>query len=473
MKKAFYLVILSCFLLLNFPSCTPPIAEASKAIDPSMIPSSPSLVQAIKSENHWLGWFNAGDINIKVKPDKEVLPEKPAQAPDLSKIQKEPGKFRLVAVGGSLSAGFRDGGLYREGQLTAFPNLIAGQMKVGFIQPLFSQIEGNGTGYKTISSTDGPLVKFNMVTNNLGVTQQNGETAYSDFIEKDKAQIDQLAFPEIQKGLQFFRYPSEEFKYYKYIDRVAGEETKAQYAKPWDWVNDQNADLFIFEFGMDDTFKSASYGGGSIASGGQLPYYFTPEYELARSLAKKQHKGVILNVPEVLDFPYFKQITAEMVKKSGVKLFVEQYEYDATLHRLIPTPTIEKLLKGELKANVWGRVVLSTHDVITGNDFNSELQRLSPQLYNTYFIGTAAKDTGWPVVDIYSLYKRIQAGGYVTDDDVAVNPAWPRGGNFFSADGVYPTAFGQAVIANEVIKTLNKHYGLQIQLLQTRFFMGK
>lgn len=56
-----------------------------------------------------------------------------------------------------------------------------------------------------------------------------------------------------------------------------------------------------------------------------------------------------------------------------------------------------------------------------------------------------------------------------TDDGITVNSSWAREGNFFSADGIYPTAFGQAVIANEVIKTLNKHYGLEIPLLQTPF----
>ena len=174
MKKVLYSAMSGYFILFHCMTCTPPVAKGSEEIDPSIIPSAPTLIEAVKTENPWLGLFNAGDTTIRVKPDRDVLPEKPAKAPDLSKIQKEPGKFRLVSVGGALSAGFRDGGLYREGQLTAFPNLIAGQLKVPFVQPLFSEAEGNGTGYKTVAATGGPLVKFNMVTNNLGVTQRNG-----------------------------------------------------------------------------------------------------------------------------------------------------------------------------------------------------------------------------------------------------------------------------------------------------------
>lgn len=465
MKKSLYSAILGYLILSNCMACTPNVTGIDE-IDPTIIPSAPSLVEAIKAENTWLGLGNVGDTVIRVKPDKDVLPEKPAKAPDLSKIQKEPGKFRLVSVGGALSAGFRDGGLYREGQLTAFPNLVARQMGISFVQPLFSEAEGNGTGYKTIAGTQ-PIVNFKMVTNNLGTIQRNGETAYTDFISKDNIDIDQLAFPQINKGLQFFHYPVAD-KSYKYVDRAVKAEVRNKYSKPWDWVNDQNADLFIFEFGLDNTYEAVSNGAGFIAAGSQLPYYFTPEYELARSLAKKQQKGVILNVPEVLDFPYFKQITNEKIRSLGVDLFVENNPYDPTIHRLIPTSTTEKLLKRELK----GKVVLSTNDVITGNDFNSELQTMSPQFYNTNFIGTASKDTGWPVVDIYGLYKRVLSGTYITDDGVTVNASWPNGGNFFSSDGVYPTAFGQAVIANEVIKTFNRHYGLEIPLIQTRSLIG-
>ncbi|MCA0230961.1 MAG: hypothetical protein LCH91_10895 [Bacteroidetes bacterium] len=475
MKKAFYSIILSCFLLFSFPSCTPPMAEISKAIDPSTIPSSPSLVQAIKSENHWLGLFNAGDTTIKVKADKDVLPEKPAQAPDLSKIQKEPSKFRLVSVGGGLSAGFRDGGLYREGQLTAFPNLIAGQMKVDFVQPLFSEAEGNGTGYKTIAASTGPLVTFNMVSNNLGVSSNGSETVYSPF--RGPNSIDQLAFPEISRGLQYFR--SSELVLdgsYKYLNRVVTPEITTKFKSPREWIESQEGDLFIFELGLSDLVRYLSLAGGGGISSLDAGYVTTsPEFLLMRSVSKKA-KGVMLNVPNATESPYFKQITIEKVTKLGMKIFVQTSShserfrpFDSSIDRLLPTVTVEKLFKGELTGNVY----LKDTDVLSKADGDDEVTTITPNSYNQNEVTRIAKELNWPIVDLNSLYKRIQAGSYVTDDGIAVNPAWPRGGNFFSADGVYPTAFGQAVITNEVIKTLNKHYGLQIQLLQTRFFMGK
>ena len=87
----------------------------------------------VKATTHFLGWGNIDDTNIRVKVDKDVLPTLTGKKPDLSSITtNKEGGFRLLSVGSSLSAGFRDGGLYREGQLTAFPNLVARQMGVTF-----------------------------------------------------------------------------------------------------------------------------------------------------------------------------------------------------------------------------------------------------------------------------------------------------------------------------------------------------
>lgn len=466
--------ILAVSLACMLSNC---LACSSVELDPTITNSDPALIKAIKTENSWLGENNVGDTTIKVKPDKDVLPPKPSKKPDLSKIQKGNGNFRLLSVGGGLSAGFRDGGLYREGQLTAFPNLIAQQMGIDFVQPLFSETEGNGTGYKTVSGIE-PLVSYKMVGNNLGVKQGNGETIYTDYAGKGKTDIDQFAFPGIQKGLQFYRYPNAKINNdYKYTNRVASEEIKAKFKTPSDWIAAQNADLFIFEMGFDETVSAIKGGGYSIGGGPLSGYVSTsPEFLLMQSLVKSKNKLVMLNVPNIFDFPYFQQITEAKTRKLGVTLFVqtssgsENYRpFDYSIDHLIPTPTVEKLLRGELK----DIVRLQDEDVISEQYSDLEITQVSPNWYNTFEVERQAGWLGIPVVDMYGLYKRILAGGYSTDDGVAVNPAWPRGGNFFSADGIYPTAFGQAVVANEVIKTINKHYGTDIPLLQTRFFLNK
>jgi hypothetical protein len=380
-------------------------------------------------------------------------------------------------VGQSLSAGFRDGGLYREGQLTAFPNLVARQMGADFVQPLFGKQEGNGTGYKTVAETE-PFVTYNMVTNNLAVSQRGNETIYNDFADKNNpnVKVDQLAFPEMRKSFKFL-YPTDKNNknFPKYINRAISDEKIKSNQLLSELAVEQNADLYLFELGADDVYTSIILGGGDATWGGNFASV-NPAHEhlTMRRIAAQKSKGVILNVPEMLDCPYFKQISSEKLAKLNVKIEVPTGAGDEKLRpinlnidRIIPTETTNKMMRNEFQ----GVVKLKDIDVIAGTSSDPEVEAVSPTRYNQQEIANRAKEFNWPVVDLYTLYKRIQAGNYMTDDGIKVNPAWPRGGNFFSADGIYPTAFGQAVIANEVIKTINKHYGTAIPLVQTRFFI--
>ena len=58
---------------------------------------------------------------------------------------------KYLAVGNSLTAGFQDNGLYREGQLNSYPAILADQFEeVGggeFAQPLFTEEQRSGSGY--------------------------------------------------------------------------------------------------------------------------------------------------------------------------------------------------------------------------------------------------------------------------------------------------------------------------------------
>ena len=178
----------------------------------------------------------------------------------------------------------------------------------------------------------------------------------------------------------------------------------------------------------------------------------------------------------VLDFPYFNQFPSEKIKKLGIQLEVQESRgsdryrlFDYSTDRLVPTKNVEELFRGKVKVGIQ----LKDSDVISrAYDGKTELQDLDPTSYNTFELQKRAKEINWPVVDVYNIYKKILAGSYTTDDGVKVNPDWVKG-NFFSSDGIYPTAFGQAVITNEVIKTMNQHYKLAIPLVDTRFFLKK
>jgi hypothetical protein len=469
MKKKFvkvlslYLFSSTCF------ACTSTLDNLVDAGTP-IIDSSPALVAEVKATTHFLGWGNVGDTTIKVKPDKDVLPALTGKKVDLAALSANAannaeGGFRMISVGGSLSAGFRDGGLYREGQLTAFPNLVARQMGVILNQPLFDATDGNGSGYKTLAGTE-PIASFKMVTNNLGYADSKAEKLKAFKGNSN----DQFAFPQITKRLDLTPFDQ------KYVERLIGSSTKSNYKTPLEWIGNESADFAIFEFGTDDLVRSIlSGGGGGINSFFGGAAYFSTEFGLMKKMSDNKTKGIILNAPDVLDFPYFNQFTTEKVKKLGVKLKVqksassENYrDFDFSIDRIVPTAKTEKLFTNK----VGDIIELSDKDVLSAESGDNEVGEIVNTFYNTNEVIPRARELNWPIVDIYGLYKKILAGSFTTDDGVKVNPDWAKG-NFFSADGIYLTAFGQSIIANEVIKTMNQHYKLAIPLVDTRFFLKK
>lgn len=454
---AIYLLGSTCF------SCLTNVDNLMDGGTP-IIESSPALIAEVKASTHFLGWGNVGDTIISVKADKDILPALTGNKVDLSSITiNTEGNFRLLSVGGSLSAGFRDGGLYREGQLTAFPNLVARQMSVKFNQPLFDATEGNGSGYKTLVGTE-PIASFKMVTNNLGYADAKA----NKFKKFNGDKNDQYAFPEITKQLQRTDFNQ------KYVDRVVSEKAKGNFKTPLEFVKNETADFVIFELGTDDLVAGILRGfGGGINDFYQGVIVLPTEQGLLKDMAQRKMKGVILNVPPILDFPYFNQFTYDKIKKLGVTLEVqkssssEQYRsFDFNTDRLLPTKTVEDMFKNKLK----GPIKLSDYDVVSVD--RAEFTNYDPKPYNEFELKKVADGINLPIVDLYGIYKRILINTYVTGDGVKVNPDW-KTGNFFSADGIYPTAFGQAVIANEVIKTMNQFYKLSIPLVETRFFLKK
>ena len=87
------------------------------------------------------------------------------------------------------------------------------------------------------------------------------------------------------------------------------------------------------------------------------------------------------------------------------------------------------------------------------------------RLYNKEYYALAKK-FNLAVVDLNALYKKIIAGQY-SEQGVLIDPSFLKG-NFFSSDGITPTALGQAVIANEFIRTINSFYKTAIPFISIR-----
>ena len=342
-------------------------------------------------------------------------------------------------------------------------------MNISFYQPLFEANEGNGSGYKTLVETE-PIATFKMVTNNLGYTDSKAEKL-KNFTGSN---LDHYAFPHAKRNFAPIISDYGNYSGQKFSDRIFTNSNRTNYQYNWNLLKSQSCDFFIFETGWDQIISDIMIGnGGGINP--LNPVEETPELQLIQSLVDNKGKGVLLNVPDMLDFPYFNQFTEKKIIKAGLKLKVQvsssstnYRDFNFKTDKIIPTAKTEKLFTGQLK----DVVELSDFDVLSNEGGDMEWLANIPKPYNEFMIQRKAKANNIPVVDLYSIYKKIIAGAYITDDGVKVDANWAKG-NFFSTDGIYPTAFGQAVIANEVIKTMNQFYKLSIPLVDTRFFLKK
>lgn len=423
-------------------------------------------------------WLTVKDTILQKSVTK--LPTLPIQAPVLNSLKntldatQSTQPFRMIAIGGSLSAGVRDGGLFLDAQQTAFPNLIARQMKLeNFKQPLFGENEFNGLEQKVITNRnplDTKFAHYVAVKNNLALKTTTPTVLLNKYI----GEVDNFSTPFLHSmELQQNSFISEEFfKYEKARPNFAYWERMAQNtANIKNTILNQKADFITICLGFDDAIWWSLNGKGGIeyVSLGIVP----PMYELLQGLQKKGVKACIANVPDVLKLPYFNQIKYDDVVKANPDKQLIAYERGILENGFIflPKESIDSLIstknkslkRGSFEYPVLDKDVLSIGEINkTKKDINS---------FNS-LLSTWGKEFSYPIVDLFSLYEQIASGNYTTADGVKVNPSFPNS-NFFSQDGIHPTPLGQAIIANEYIKTINQFYKLNISLVPTKELLTK
>ena len=426
--------------------------------------------------------LKAGEVSVPVKADPSFSWAPVSGSVNLGDLKgnslTEPS---MISMGDAVEAGYRDGGLYRQGQLTSYPNLVARQMGlVNFKQALFEKENGNGTGYLVKSNSETVPV-FSEVINNLAYTEKGSALMkpYSGTIP------DNLSAPFGGRNI-FAINPSEELSYvvnfYKnnpqpaylsntnyfwvngYVNaslfsRYVGKE----YNSAWDYAKTIKPDVALVSTAFDIYILNYLRGGQRGLFGGSE---FSWELQVLNYLKEKGTKSVLATVPDVLDFPYFKWYTFDkMTKKMGNAIGI-QSDDASTLPGanaetiFLPTVNVVSVYNGNSK-----RSYFQDLDVIR----KDEISR--PEFYNEILLKWS-KEYNQPLVDFYSVYKKVLAGNYVSDDGFKIDPSYPNG-NFFSSDGLYPSAIGQAVLANEVIKVLNATYHAQIPLINISNYAGE
>lgn len=405
----------------------------------------------------------------------------------------------FISVGNSLTAGYSNGGLYEEVQKTAFPALIHSQIsKVtttgSFTTPL---IEG---GYSTPGTTElgfGPDC-----TNTVGLGPKaradNSLTAYGP---SSASSINNYGVPGIRldqinlvglgtaAGNPFFaRITSNSFA--TYIDEVS------------------NADptFFTFWLGNNDVLGYAANGGEQGSDLITTSTVFNDNLTISLdSLTKDGAKGVIANLPSITAAPYFSTVPAKGLPLTsptqvaqlqaayaaynvGAKAFgLDTFSFAlGANYFVIEEPKAAYTALGNIRPIKPNELVLLTvpQDSIKCAQWGSAkpipakyvLDQLEINKINTAvddyneMIATAAKDNNLGLVDINTLMNTLNNKG-LNFDGIEFTTEYVSGGAF-SLDGIHLTARGNAIIANEFIKTINRHYSAKIPSVSVTDYEG-
>jgi len=417
-----------------------------------------------------------------------------------------------ISVGNSLTAGYADGGLYREGQLSSYPSILAGQFaQVGggaFVQPLFAEAQSNGSGYlKLTGFTPAGSPTTAAVTTNLAV---RGGTAAAPLYTKFTDPVNNLGVPGIRMsdiltpgygstaGNPYFeRLTPDATPFQTYLQRV---QATVAALKPT---------FFTEWLGNNDVLGYATAGGASSTLT-PTATFTTNTNQVLDALVADGAKGVVATIPDVTGIPFFttvgpslkatllaanvpglvimtgsapggpgtpnrKQIATADIRDAagGRQLFTLT---SAAFLGLLNQPTdlpwrYIYSLSGQPAAGY--PLFLSAYGIDPTKPFGADPANPIPSAFvlddveqgltvsatnafNAALI-SAANARGLAVFDANVFFRSVSTNGIQTNG--VNNTAGYLSGNLFGLDGVHPTPRGYAVIANEMLKVINAKYG--------------
>lgn len=438
-------------------------------------------------------FVGVGDTILRYQEVKlNVLP---SEKPDLKNITASPDGIqpRYVSFGGNLSAGYRDGGYFNDGIETSFPNLLARQMGLfSFNQPKFSPENFNGYSRKVLTEfnpTNGPVPKVKYVVNNTAIENIESQIVRLKDHIKVPYSLNNFSVPDLYPGALKPNYPLDVLKEtgsqsMKYTERLNPLSEEGKVSSIYDLARFNGIDFFTLEaFNLPD-YPNVN---GAISEDNFNPNYYekdplayvAPEARILSKLKKDGVKyGVILNSPNFYKFPIMNVLKGDkrsIISDKTIYSIHGVFDGSDEEFLLLPTSEIDSLLSpavsDRLKRGLSPNTPLinrssvikaSTVDYLSNNYINGQNRQL--EFFSQYY--------GYPILDLYSIYEKINSGQYVTHDGVRIDPSWPNG-NFYSLDGIYPTSFGNAVIANEIIQLMNKQYNLKISFIPTTTLLEK
>jgi len=222
---------------------------------------------------------------------------------------------------------------------------------------------------------------------------------------------------------------------------------------------DRKPTLTIIELGYFEALEAAVKGEPAKLP---KPGSFITDYErLLNQLKVSENEVVVLTIPDPFDTAYYSSIklAAKILKLEPATL---QHAYGLEANDLIGVNGIIEigfqLLSNKLKPLPQGSVLRQT----IANQISNSIDELNTSLTSL------AKKQGALVVDLHALFRRVKNEG-ITVGARTLTAEYL--GGFYSLNGYYPGATGQALIANDLLEHLNIFYGAEFPQIDLQTIM--
>ncbi len=409
---------------------------------------------------------------------------------------------KYVSIGNSLTAGYQAGGLYEDGQIYSYPNLIAQQLKIAgaplgkFEQPIWGNpgspdAFGKAARVEILSwPASGPEIgssgtKAGVATNsalsrpydNLGIP-----FAYiNDFLDTADFVVKSVPLPKI-----FFLHVLRNKSYGNSIF------DQARKIIP-------KADIVTFWLGNNDVLIFAIYGGVAVVGNTvvpiapTLPAIFQSQYAQAFDslrAAFPNAKIITGNIPDVRSIPHFTTV-GPAVAANLQGAFAISYqkhgntgvgdgssyltEANAPLLPLGSGPYVGKI--GQASGqwykdnNITPPAGIDTTKMF-GLDYRNPIPdalildslelAMAGAAVTSYNQTIAAVTTakGSALFDVNSFFNGIKKNGLKIGGETFTTDY--LSGGLFSLDGIHPSYKGAGIVSNEFIKTMNTKFGMNV-----------
>ena len=401
---------------------------------------------------------------------------------------------KYVAIGNSYTSGYADNALYNSGQLVSYPNLIAQQLKLvgggDFKQPLVSDASVGIGASMNARYVLAPYKDCQGITSlaPVPVAQQGDLTIWGTSVAA-QGPFNNMGVPGAKATYTVFpgygNPANGAGQFNPYFTRMTTDPTNASILSD---AMAQNPTFFSMAVGDDDALAFAIAGGASetITPGAAFNASIDA---IVGGLTANGAKGVIANIPSISNLPYFTTIPYNglVLDKANADALTAAYTPLGMKFNPGANPFViedasapgqmRQIQQGEmillsvpqdsLKCAGWGSMKpIPNQYVLTANEISQINDAIAG--FNTK-LRASATAKGLAFVDMDAFFSTIKQG-------IAYNGIWMSAqfvqGGAFSLDGLHLTPLGNALMANEYIKAINKTYGSTIPQVDATKYKG-